>query len=66
MENTTFNIKYNPKMDRLEFPKERKWNRFLNFINNHKFFSLVCASFLILSIINFYLIFNFMRILENI
>lgn len=65
MENV-FNVKYNTKLDRLELPKERKKYKILNFIENHKFISTIFASFIILSGINFYLIYSFMKILENI
>ena len=65
MENV-FNVKYNTKMDRLEIEKERKTNRLYKFIQNHKFISIIFASFFTLSTINFYLIYSFMKILENV
>lgn len=65
MENT-FNVKYNTKMDRLEIKKEKNCNKIYKFIQKHKFISIIFLSFLTLSTINFYLIYNFMRILENI
>lgn len=65
MENV-FNVRYNSKLDRLEVEKESEISKLVNVIKKHKFFSIVLISFLILSGINFYLIFNFIRILESI
>lgn len=65
MENI-FNIKYNTKMDRLEIEKERAGSKIYKFIQKHKFISIIFISFFTLSTINFYLIYSFMKILENI
>ena len=65
MENV-FNVKYNAKLDRLEMPKERTTHKVFKFLENHKFISVIFASFIILSGINFYLIYSFVKILENI
>lgn len=65
MENV-FNVKYNTKLDRLEMPKERRTTKIFRFVQKHKFISIVSVSFFALSSINFYLIYNFMKILENI
>ena len=65
MENV-FNVKYNTKLDRLEMPKERVTHKVFKFLENHKFISVIFTSFIILSVINFYLIYSFMKILENI
>ena len=65
MENI-FNVKYNTKLDRLEIPKEKGKSKLFGFVKNNKFFSIIVASFLILSGINFYLIYSFMKILEHI
>lgn len=65
MENV-FNVKYNTKLDRLEMPKERITNKVFKFIENHKIVSIIFTSFIILSGINFYLIYSFVKILENI
>lgn len=65
MENV-FNIKYNTKLDKLEIPRENRRIKALSFFKNHKIFSAIIMSFFILSGINFYLIFSFMKILENI
>lgn len=65
MENV-FNIKYNARLDRLEMAKEKKTIKTWQFIKKHKIFSLACTSFLILSFVNFYLIYTFMNVLQNI
>lgn len=65
MENV-FNIKYNTKLDRLELTKEKRKSKIWKFVLNHKFISIVLVSFFVLSSINFYLIYTFMKILENI
>lgn len=65
MENV-FNINHNINMDKLKIQKGRKNNKKYIFIKNHKFISLIFISFLILSTINFYLIYSFVKILENI
>ncbi|MBQ2937434.1 MAG: hypothetical protein IJE05_00890 [Clostridia bacterium] len=65
MENI-FDIKYNDELDKLELPIEKKEKNIFNFLLNHKFFSIVLISFFALSGINFYLIYSFMKILENV
>ncbi len=65
MENV-FNVKYNTKLDKLEISKDSKKTKILKFIQRHKFMSIIIASFFLLSSINFYLIYSFMKILENI
>lgn len=65
MENV-FNVKYNTKLDRLELAKENRKTKIWKFIQRHKIMSIIFVSFFVLSSINFYLIYTFMRILENI
>ena len=65
MENI-FNVKYNTKLDRLEIPKEKWKNKIIGFVKKNRFFSIIVTSFVILSGINFYLIYSFMKILEHI
>lgn len=64
MENI-FQIRYNEKLDRLEMPKYTLLQKIERKIEKHKFISLAIVMFLILSSINFYLIYSFMKILEN-
>ena len=65
MENI-FDVKYNTKLDRLEIPKEKGKNKIIGFVKKNRFFSIIVTSFVILSGINFYLIYSFMKILEHI
>lgn len=65
MENV-FNINYRQEVDRLGIEGGRKENKILKFLKKHKFISITFASFFVLSIVNFYLIFSFMKVLENI
>ena len=65
MENV-FNIKYNTELDRSEMPKESYNRRIKKFILDHKLFNIAVGMFIILSAVNFYLVFSFMKILGNI
>ena len=65
MENV-FNVKYNEKMDRLEMPKKLNRNKLFNFMKKNKFISIVFSSFILFSLINFYLIYFFIKILESV
>lgn len=61
-----FNINYNTKLDRLEIQRKKRVNKIFKFIKENKFISLIFGSFIFLSGINFYLIYSFVKILENI
>jgi len=61
-----FNIRYNTKLDKLEIVKEKKGENKFKRLLKHKFLSIILVSFVGLSVINFYLIFSFMKILENV
>lgn len=61
-----FSVKYNTKLDKLEMSKERRTIKIFRFAQEHKFISIIFTSFFVLSGINFYLIFSFMKILENV
>ena len=61
-----FNIKYNYKLDKLELSEKRKGKMIFKFVQNHKFISIVFISFFALSVINFYLIYSFIKVLENV
>lgn len=65
MENV-FQIKYNTKLDRLEMPRETYINKVFKTIKKHKIVSLITGMFVMLSAVNFYLIYTFMNILERI
>lgn len=61
-----FNINYNTKLDKLEIQKEKQTPKIFKLIKKNKFISLIIGSFIFLSGINFYLIYSFIKILENI
>lgn len=63
MENV-FNINYNSKLDKLEIIKEKEKYNIFRTVKRNKLISFVLASFIILSIIDFYMIFSFIKILE--
>lgn len=65
MENI-FNVKCNTELDKLKIRKDSTKFKKINFFRKHKFFTVVLMSFFIFSGINFYLIYSFMKILENI
>ena len=65
MENV-FNVRYNEEKDKLEILPNKNKTAILNGIRKHKFISIILMCFFALSIINFYLIYSFMKILENI
>lgn len=65
MENI-FNVNYDTKLDKLEIQKRNKVNKIFKCIYKNKFISLIVTSFIVFSIINFYMIYSFMKILENI
>lgn len=64
MENI-FSVRYNKTLDRLEVPKDKMTQRIRRKIENHKLISLAISMFIILSGINFYLIYSFMTILNQ-
>lgn len=63
MENV-FNIKYDSKLDKVKIQKSKY--KIFDIIQKNKFITLIFSSFIALSIINFYLIYSFMKVLENI
>ena len=65
MENV-FEIKYNTKLDRLEMPKSNLISRGFELIKRHKFITGIISISIILSCINFYLIYTFMNILQRV
>lgn len=65
MENV-FNVKYDSKLDKVKIQKDKYMNKIFKVIQKNKFITLAFSSFIALSMINFYLIYSFMRVLENI
>ena len=58
-----FNIRYNTKVDRLEI---RKKNKFMEKIKTHKIITLSITLLIMFSCLNFFLIYNFIKILGSI
>ena len=58
-----FNVRYNTKLDRLEL---RKKNRVLEAIHKHKVVSILFTILIMFSCLNFFLIYNFVKLLETI
>ena len=60
-----FNIRYNTKLNRLQI-KEKKWtSRTRKFFKKHMLINMFLMMFVVLSSINFLLIYNFFNILKN-
>lgn len=58
-----FNIRYNTKVDRLEV---RKKNKFMEKIKTHKIITLSVTLLIMFSCLNFFLIYNFIKVLASI
>lgn len=58
-----FNIKYNSNFDKLEI---RKKNKFVEKIIKHKVLSSMIIILIVFSCLNFFLIFNFIKVLESV
>lgn len=61
-----FNVRYNTKLDRLEFPKQNWTNRLYKSMKEHKFITATVITFFSFSTLNCILIYNFMQILKTI
>lgn len=61
-----FNIKYNSKLDKVKVPEDKGVSKIFKVIQKNKFITLIFSSFIALSTINFYLIYSFINVLENI
>ncbi len=61
-----FEVRYNTKLDRLVIKKERLRSKVWRKIKKHKLLSITVSSFILFSIVNFIMIYNFMKILQNI
>ena len=60
-----FEVRYNTKLDRLVIKKERLRSKVWRKIKKHKLLSITVSSFILFSIVNFIMIYNFMKILQN-
>ena len=61
-----FEVRYNTKLDRLVIKKERMRSKVWRKIKKNKLLSITVSSFILFSIANFIMIYNFMKILQNI
>ena len=61
-----FNVRYNTKLDRLEFPRQNWTGRLYKVIRTHKFITATIITFFAFSTLNCILIYNFMQILKTI
>ena len=61
-----FNVRYNTRLDRLEFPKQSLTNKLYKMIKTHKFITATIIAFFSFSTLNCILIYNFMQILKTI
>ena len=61
-----YEVMYNTKLDRLVIRKERIISKIKRFIRTHKFITTVSIAFSLFSTMNFIMIYNFMKVLQNI
>ncbi len=61
-----FKISYNTSLDKHKIMNEKIYSKIFKVIKKNKIMTLVFSSFIALSTINFYLIYSFMKILEQI
>ena len=61
-----FQIRYNTKLDRLQIKGEAWTSKIYNKIKKHKLLTTTIVAFLMFSTINIVMIYNFMKILQNI
>ena len=59
-----FNIRYNNDLDRLEVRKKKR--PIIQLIKMHKIISLAIIALIKFSCLNFFLIYNFMKVLQNV
>ena len=61
-----FQIRYNTSLNRLQIGKETWTSRFFKCIKRHKLISFVVCAFIMFSTVNVIMIYNFMKILQNV
>ena len=61
-----YEVMYNTKLDRLVIRKERLISKVKRFVRTHKFITTVSIAFAIFSTANVIMIYNFMKVLQNI
>ena len=61
-----FQVRYNTNLNRMQIGQERWTNRLLKAIKKHKLITTTVIAFIMFSIINIIMIYNFIIILQNI
>lgn len=61
-----FKIRYNTNLNRLQIGKENWTSRFFKAMKRHKLISMVVIAFIMFSMANVIMIYNFMKILQNV
>ena len=61
-----FQIRYNTNLNRLQIGQERWTSRLLKTMKKHRLITTTVIAFIMFSIANIIMIYNFMRILQNI
>lgn len=61
-----FEVMYNTKLNKLVIKKERWVSKIRRLLRTHKFITTVSIAFVMFSIANIIMIYNFMNILQNI
>lgn len=61
-----FEVMYNTKLNKLVIKKERWISKIRRVLKTHKFITTVSITFVMFSIANIIMIYNFMKILQNI
>ena len=61
-----YEVMYNTRLDRLVIRKERLISKVKRFIRTHKFITTTSIAFAIFSTANVIMIYNFMKVLQNI
>lgn len=61
-----FQVRYNTNLNRLQIGQEKWINRLLRVMKRHKLITTTLIAFITFSIINIIMVYNFMKILQNI
>lgn len=61
-----YEVRYNTKLDKLVLKKDRLRNKFLRAVKRNKFMTVAWVAFVMFSMLNFYMIYTFMQLLQNI
>ncbi len=61
-----FKVKYYTKWDKLVMKKKEGLYKIINAIKKHKFIASIIATFIMFSTLNMFMIYSFMKILQNV